>query len=306
MIVGHKKQREFLAKIAKSDNMPHALLFSGPEKIGKKMVAMEFAKTIFCEKKKEGYCGECYSCRNIDANNFPDLHILASADGNIEMEQVRDLEENLSLKPYGNLMKVGIIDDAHLLRKDAQNALLKTLEEPKGDTVLVMITPFPEMLLQTIRSRLQHLKFSLVSRTEIERLLMSLGADAEKAREISMVSSGQIGKSIEFLNDPEKMAFFNDAVSDITKLVRSGYFERFNYAKEINEEPENIVKVLDIWERFFRREMLLKVFGGKGAFHGQSLKKIKEAIDDISKTKYLISSTNTNKKLALENLLIKL
>jgi DNA polymerase-3 subunit delta' len=305
MTIGHKKQKEVLERLAKSKNIPHALLFSGVEKIGKKRVAVEFIKSIFCEKEK-GFCNECYSCKSIDSSSFPDLSIIEAKDRNIEIEEVRDLQNRLSLKSYNNSLKVGIIDDAHLMRKDAQNALLKVLEEPKGDTLLILITSYPQMLLPTVRSRLEEIKFSVVSRKEIEDHLISLGADQEKAKEIALISSGQIGKAIEFFNDEDKLKFFNKAVKDIVLLVRSEMYKRFDFAKEFKENQDEIVSVLDVWERFMRREILLKVYGSKGSLENYSLKKIKEVIDELEKTKYLIENTNVNKKLALENLLITL
>jgi DNA polymerase III subunit delta' len=301
MTVGHQKQKEVLKKIALGKNIPHALLFSGPEKVGKKKIAVEFVKSIFCDK----LCGQCYACRTIDSGNFPDLMLLSPVEGNIEIEQVRDLQNRLSLKSYNNSLKVGIINDAHLLRKDAQNALLKTLEEPKGDTLLIMITSYPELLLPTIRSRLQQIKFSIVSRKEIEDCLVSLGADIEKAKEIAMISSGQIGKAVDFYNDPEKLESFNKAVKSIASLCRADMGKRFEFAKDFKENQDDIIGVLDIWERFMRRELLLKIFSGKGTLN-YTLKRLKEVIDELEKTKHLIESTNVNKKLALENLLINL
>ncbi|MFA5730227.1 MAG: hypothetical protein WC938_03370 [Candidatus Paceibacterota bacterium] len=305
MTIGHKKQREVLERLAKGKNIPHALLFSGVEKIGKKKVAVEFIKSIFCEKEK-GFCGECYSCKSIDSSSFPDLSIIEAKDRNIEIEEVRDLQNRLSLKSYNNSLKIGIIDDAHLMRKDAQNALLKVLEEPKGDTLLILITSYPQMLLPTVRSRLEEIKFSIVSRREIEDYLISLGAKEEKAKEIALISSGQIGKAIEFFNNEDKLNFFNKAVKDIVSLARSEMYKRFDFAKEFKENQDEIVNVLDVWERFMRREILLKVYGNKGSLENYSLKKIKEVIDELEKTKYLIENTNVNKKLALENLLITL
>jgi len=305
MTIGHKKQREVLERLAKGKNIPHALLFSGVEKIGKKKVAVEFIKSIFCEKEK-GFCGECYSCKSIDSSSFPDLSIIEAKDRNIEIEEVRDLQNRLSLKSYNNSLKIGIIDDAHLMRKDAQNALLKVLEEPKGDTLLILITSYPQMLLPTVRSRLEEIKFSIVSRKEIEDYLISLGAKEEKAKEIALISSGQIGKAIEFFNNEDKLNFFNKAVKDIVSLARSEMYKRFDFAKEFKENQDEIVNVLDVWERFMRREILLKVYGNKGSLENYSLKKIKEVIDELEKTKYLIENTNVNKKLALENLLITL
>jgi len=305
MTIGHKKQKEVLERLAKGKNIPHALLFSGIEKVGKKKVAIEFIKSIFCEKEK-GFCNECYSCRSIDSSSFPDLSIIEAKDRNIEIEEVRDLQNRLSLKSYNNSLKVGIIDDAHLMRKDAQNALLKVLEEPKGDTLLILITSYPQMLLPTVRSRLEEIKFSVVSRKEIEDYLVSLGASEEKAKEIALISSGQIGKAIDFLNDKEKLNYFNKAIKDIISLAHSEMYKRFDFAKEFKENQDEIVNVLDIWERFMRREILLKVYGNKGSLENYSLKKIKEIIDELEKTKYLIENTNVNKKLALENLLITL
>jgi DNA polymerase-3 subunit delta' len=301
MIIGHQKQKEVLSKIVGGENIPHALLFSGPDKIGKKKTALEFVKSIFCKK----LCGECYSCRTIDSGTFPDLITLSAVEGNIEIEQIRDLQNRLSLKSYNNSLKVGIINDAHLMRKDAQNSLLKTLEEPKGDTLLILITAYPEMLLPTIRSRLQQIKFSIVSRKEIEGHLVSLGADTEKSKEIAMISSGQIGKAIEFYNDSDKLETFNTAVKDITTLCRSDMGKRFEFAKNFKENQNDIVGVLDIWERFMRRELLLNIFNGKGTLN-YTLKRLKEVIDELEKTKYLIENMNVNKKLALENLLINL
>jgi len=305
MVIGHKKQKEVLEKLAKGKNIPHALLFSGVEKVGKKEVAVEFIKSIFCNQEK-GFCGECYSCRTIDSANFPDLSIIEPKDRNIEIEEVRDLQNRLSLKSYNNSLKVGIINDAHLLRKDAQNALLKTLEEPKGDTVLILITSYPQMLLPTIRSRLEEIRFGVIARSEIESHLVSLGADNEKAKEIALISSGQIGKAIEFFLDEEKMGFFNQSVKNIVSLVNSEMYKRFDFAKEFKENQDEIVSVLDVWERFMRREILLKVYGSKGSLEKYSLKKTKEVMDELQKAKYLIENTNVNKKLALENLLITL
>jgi DNA polymerase-3 subunit delta' len=301
MTVGHQKQKDILKKMVLGKNIPHALLFSGPDKVGKKSVALEFVKNVFCEKS----CGKCYSCRTIDSNNFPDLMVLSPADGNIEIEQVRDLQNRLSLKSYNNFLKAGIIDNAHLMRKDAQNALLKTLEEPKGDTLLILITQYPEMLLPTIRSRLQQIKFSIVGRKEIEDRLVSLGAGKEKAKDIALISSGQIGKAIEFFNDPEKLEAFNEAVKNISTLCRADMGKRFAFAKEFKENQSDIINVLDIWERFMRRELLLKILKGKGTLN-YSLKRLKEVIDELERTKHLIESSNVNKKLALENLLINL
>ena len=299
MIVGNTKKIEFLKKI---NNIPHAMLFSGPELIGKKKIALEFIKSIFCKES----CQNCYSCKSIDSNSFPDLNIVEPIEGNIAIEELRNFIQKLSLKSYNNGLKVGIINDAHLMKKDAQNALLKTLEEPKGGTLIILISNHPEMILKTVRSRLINMKFSLASNKEIEDYLISLGASKEKAKEITLISSGQVGKAVNFYNDPLKVNFLRESIEDIISLTKSEMYKRFEYAKKFKEENEKIVEVLEIWERFFRKEMMSKIFNNSSSLNNYSFDKIKEIVKEIEKTKYLIESSNINKKMALENLLISL
>lgn len=299
MIVGNKKKIDILRQIIKSNNIPHAMIFSGPEMIGKKKIAIEFIKNIFCEE----LCGECYFCKSIEYN--PDINIISPVEGNIEIEEIRKAKERLSLKPYHNKIKALIIDDSHLMKSDAQNALLKMLEEPKGDTLIIFITPFREMLLKTIRSRAQEIKFSLVGNEEIEKYLISLGASSKKAKEISLISSGQIGKAINFFEDKSKMDFFNKSIEDIIFLSQSNISQRFQYAEKLKDDKIKIIEILDIWERFLRREILLKVFNYKSSVN-YSLQKTKELIDELEKIKYIIESSNINKRIAFESLLIKL
>ncbi|MGI6334959.1 MAG: ATP-binding protein [Minisyncoccales bacterium] len=299
MIIGNEKKVDILRQIIKSNNIPHAMIFSGPEMIGKKKIAIEFIKNIFCEE----LCGECYFCKSIEYN--PDINIISPVDGNIEIEEIRKAKERLSLKPYYNKIKALIIDDSHLMKSDAQNAFLKMLEEPKGNTLIIFITPFREMLLKTIRSRAQEIKFSLVGNEEIEKYLISLGASSKKAKEISLISSGQIGKAINFFEDKSKMDFFNKSIEDIMFLSRSNISQRFQYAEKLKDDKVKIIEILDIWERFLRREILLKVFNYKSSVN-YSLKKTKELIDELEKIKYIIESSNVNKRMAFESLLIKL
>lgn len=299
MIIGNKKKIDILRQIIKSNNIPHAMIFSGPEMIGKKKIAIEFIKNIFCEE----LCGECYFCKSIEYN--PDINIISPVEGNIEIEEIRKAKERLSLKPYHNKIKALIIDDSHLMKSDAQNAFLKMLEEPKGDTLIIFITPFREMLLKTIRSRAQEIKFSLVGNEEIEKYLISLGASSKKAKEISLISSGQIGKAINFFEDKSKMDFFNKSIEDIIFLSRSNISQRFQYAEKLKDDKIKIIEILDIWERFLRREILLKIFNYKSSVN-YSLQKTKELIDELEKIKYIIESSNINKRIAFESLLIKL
>jgi DNA polymerase-3 subunit delta' len=289
MIIGNTKKRELLYRIIDNKNIPHALLFSGPEMIGKKMIALDLINKIFG-----------------NSNYNPDVSIVSPIEGNIEIDEIRKAKQKLSLKSYYGKLKVLIIDDSHLMRKDAQNAFLKMLEEPKGDTLIIFITSYPQMILKTIRSRMQEVKFSLVAKSEIEEHLISLGALSEKASEIALISSGQIGKAINFFENQEKIDLFNNSIDDIVSLSNSKMKKRFEYAEKFKDDKGKINAIIDIWERFLRREMLIKIFNYKGSMLNCSLQKVKEMIDELEKMKYMIENSNANKKLLLENLLIKL
>jgi len=145
-MVGHYKQREFLKKSVELGRVPHALLFFGssPEK---KAIALEFVELL-----RGGAPGD---------NNFhPDLHVIEPGEGGeIKISQIRELHNKLSLKAYSARFKSVIIDRAHALNWEAQSAFLKLLEEPKGDTIFILITDYPDRLLPTILSRVERLRF---------------------------------------------------------------------------------------------------------------------------------------------------
>ncbi|MDD5569096.1 MAG: DNA polymerase III subunit [Candidatus Pacebacteria bacterium] len=308
-IIGHEKQRRILAKIISSGNIPHAFLFSGPQKIGKRKIALDFAKNLFCEEKIQGEaCGKCYSCRKVDELAIPDLSIVETEPEakEIKIEQIWNLSEKLALKSYGNSYKIGIIDDAHLMNLQAENALLKTLEEPRGKSVIILVSAFPDMLLPTVKSRMERIKFSLVSKEDIEKHLVSLGASSAKAKEIAMMSSGQIGKAIDFFENPEKMKLLDQAIKDIEHLCRSGFGDRFDYAKRLVEGTEDLNEILEIWERFFRRQIIYREMNESSGAKGYPVKKLIYIIKEIGKIKFLIATTNINKKMALENFLLNI
>lgn len=300
-IIGNQKQRDFLFKISKQENMQHAFLFSGDEMIGKKQIAIEFARNLACG------CGECKNCINFEKLKHPDLFFLSKEKEDIKIEELRDLQNFLNLKPYSAKKKIAIIENVHLMKKDGQNSILKTLEEPTDNSVLILITHLPEMLLGTIKSRVQRINFSPLNRKEINAFLISRGADKEEAEEISLYSSGKIGKALELFEDKDKKDFLLKTMKDIQILHRSDFEKRFEYVKNIYEDKEKINEFLDIFERFLRRTMLLKIFKrNSDAFSDFSILKIKETIEEIQKTKYYLNYTNTNKRLLLDNLIIKI
>ncbi|MBI3315701.1 MAG: hypothetical protein HYZ87_01830 [Candidatus Omnitrophica bacterium] len=170
--------KEYLGSALKKSRLPHALLFAGPARSGQREAALVLAKSLFCEKGiLEGGCDVCVQCRQVSGAAHPDLFILEVQKDSkvIKIEAVRELIARAGLRPFQARAKLFVIDGAERLNEDAQNALLKTLEEPEGSTFFVLITSSPERLLSTIRSRVHPLRF------------LPIETGAEKSPEIDLL-----------------------------------------------------------------------------------------------------------------------
>ncbi len=311
MILGHQKQWKFLEKSAELGKLPHALLFCGQEQLGKKTLAVEFAKFLNCQSKNEKPCHTCRNCQDIKKGIFPDF-IFIEPDASvkeIKIFQMRELIEKLSLRPYASSFKIAVLNNAHLMTREAQNCFLKFLEEPKGKTVLILITEYPETLLPTIISRVQKIKFFPVKIEEIKNYFLLQGVSDKEANYFSSLSSGKPGKALNFYLNPEELEKEKKLVSDLIKISQSDLAFRFQYVKSFSDLSQNNLKeILNGWLTYFRLILLSRFDGQKkmGDFSHYSLFKIEKIIKNIQTMMFLISSTNINSKMAFENLLIEL
>jgi len=307
-IVGHEKQWQFLKQSAELDKLSHAYLFSGQEKLGKKTLALEFIKLLDCQNGKVRPCQTCHSCQDIQKKQHPDLAIVEPINKEIQISQIRDLSWKLALKPFLASFKAAIIDQAHLMNQEAQSAFLKILEEPKGQTLLILISEYPEALLPTILSRTERLKFYLVSFSEIENYLKSEGLSESLTRELAQLSFGRPGIAVNFLLDPQKLENQNQKIKEILKISSSDLSSRFQYARDLSRNPQNIKEILDIWLRHFRDTLLAKTGSKKipSQFENYSITKLKNILRLIQSLNYLLSTTNVNPRLALEILMLEL
>jgi len=252
----HQKQWQFLKKSAELGRLPHALLFYGQKGLGKKALAIEFSKFLIGKTSPPDFI-------LIE----PPVSSKATAGRGIEIGQIRDLIKKLYLKPYLADFKIAVLNNAHLMTRESQNCFLKFLEEPTDKTYLILITEYPTMLLPTILSRVQKIRF-----------FPDKGWESEDNKEL---------------------------ISDLVKISESDLAFRFQYAK--NVPAENLKETLDAWLKYFRRIFINRLSGNETEdFSKYSLFKLKEIIGQIQSTKFLISTTNLNPRLALEILLIEL
>jgi len=307
MLIGHQKQLNYLKRIAESGKIPHALLFSGQKKLGKKTIASEFIFWLFEEPGVPKILGHPDFILIEPQEKHPEAErsslrgspapSSALVRGQIQINQIRDLSWRLSLKPIKAKLKAVIIDEAHSMTPEAQNCFLKTLEEPKGNTILILITEKPNFLLPTIVSRCQIIKFYPVKKDEIERYLKNQeGLSKEEIEEILEIAQGRPGRAVELAFAKEKFEFYKKRTKELAKIFNSNLSSRFQYAKEISTK-ENLQEILEIWLNYFRN-IFIKNCSTPSAKH------LGNILQQIQRTIYLISTTNINPRLALEILMM--
>ena len=298
MFFGYQKQQDFLWNAFKKERLAHAYLFSGEEEIGKKTLALNFIKSVFCGKKENRPCNRCLSCRMIDQLNHPDFVFLGGKEQEIKMGDIKNLCQRLILKASFSPFKAGLIDNAHLMNTSAENSLLKTLEEPKGPTVLFLISSRPNLLSETIRSRVQQIKFSLLSESEISDLVTEKITEEEKAREIIFLSRGRAGRAIRLIEDNDFFQKEKSAGAEFEMISKLDLAQKFDLAKSLSQQA--FAEKLTCWLVYLRRDLFQKVKSGE-----ETLNLIGK-IRAIERAIYVSSKTNANKKVILENLMLKI
>ena len=199
-ITGHRAIRELLARAAARGTVPPSLLFSGPEGVGKRLAAVALAQAVNCPDAAGGdACGTCASCRRIARGVHADVLIVEPGEsGAIKIDQVRDAIDRAAYRPFEGRRRVVIVDGADAVNADGQNALLKTLEEPPPASVFVLITDRPDVLLPTVRSRCQRLRFGGLAPAEVADVLMrEHGVAAADAHAAAAASDGSISRALE-------------------------------------------------------------------------------------------------------------
>lgn len=198
-IIGQDQATQLLQNALEKGSLAHALLFAGPAGVGKRMAADEVARALLCREGPSSSCGKCPSCHRVDIATHGDLYVVEPEPGRsgITIQQVRDLGAALSESPMEGERKAAIIDPADSMTTEAQNCLLKTLEEPPADTTLLLIAENTDLLLPTVRSRCRRVNFRPLDAELIERLLIERGEEAESAAVLARVARGSLRRALE-------------------------------------------------------------------------------------------------------------
>ena len=245
-IKGHVPAISFLKSSIRSRRFANAYIFCGPDGVGKKLTAVNFAKAVNCLSPDET-CGGCSSCIKIDSSNHPDVRLLIpQKDGaSVKIDDVRGIIKDIGLKPYEARSKIYIIDEAGSLTEEAANALLKTLEEPSPNSILILIAESVAQLSATIRSRCQVVKFFPLDTVMLEDMLVELhDLDRVKAHVLARVSCGRVGEALKL----QSQDYFNKRES-VIKACLSDSFLDLDFDKTAKRELSSLLNVMLTWYR---------------------------------------------------------
>ena len=320
-IIGQERPKRFLQAALRSERLAHALLFHGEERIGKLLTARVLAQAVNCEATPPpdppDACGACRSCHQIETGAHPDVTILTATSGKGETDQTREIESRFIYRPLIGRRKIVILDNADLLRREAANALLKTIEEPPPDSLIILVSSRPEALLPTIRSRCQEIRFAPLALDQVEAAVRrQRGLPQEDTRFLAVISGGRLGLALEA--DPETLRAER---AEFLRLVSPESVESIGAllatceAIAKSEQAETAFGWLATW---FRDLVLVKIGGNRARLVNADCQAQLEALASrlpvetmVDLAAYVESMTrglerNLNKQLLLESLLLRL
>jgi DNA polymerase-3 subunit delta' len=312
---GHERVREFLRSAVTHAQLSHALLFAGPDGIGKRLVALALAAWLQCERRGDDACGTCTACRQVAAGSHPDLQLVAVAPGKKEIgvDRVRELKRFMQLRPLGGTSKVGIIDDAHLLTVAAQNALLKTLEEPADRSLLILVANNPDDLLATVRSRCQRVRFSpLPADTVADILIARYELTADVAGELALLSEGSPGRALA-LRGALTHTGGGRLREQLATLGTARYFDLMQLATTLRQPENEAALKLEMVLAAYRDDAARAIGAAVGGDLAGPASPAPTAVAAILRRADLVHQTwramrrgNPNRQLLLEALLLRL
>jgi DNA polymerase-3 subunit delta' len=323
-LVGHQWAVDLLKQHIAQRNTRHAYLLTGPQGVGRRTLGLAFAQALNCPQQTNPGepCGQCKTCQRIANMAYSDLSIVQAdrVGGTLRVDQVREIQHSLALAPYEGHYRVALFlrfEEAHA---SAANALLKTLEEPNPQVILILTASSPEVLLPTITSRCEILRLRPVALDDLTRHVQDqLGISQEEARKMAHLSNGCPGAAIKFVQQPDLLETHQGWLDDLIQLLQANRVERFTYARPFSppESREKLRAILLAWHTLWR-DVLLQSASSTAALmnleYGEQIRYFSSQMDLQTAYHYLREfektldyiDRNVNNRLALEVLLLNL
>ncbi len=271
-LVGHEWAVDMLKKHVVNGTTRHAYLFAGPPGLGRRTLALRFAQALNCQTPVDvGIpCGECRDCKQIAAMQHADLSVIEptikdpnnpkelipAPNGEIRIQQIRELQKTINLKPYQSHYRVLIFLRFQQASVEACNALLKTLEEAPSYAVLILTADNPEQLLPTIVSRCEVLRLRPLPIEEVQRELETRGLETSRAKLIAHISGGRFGYALRLVGDQSLLEKREERLNDLQNLISASRVEKFAYADKLARDKESMRQAILIWLSYWRDVML--------------------------------------------------
>lgn len=320
-IIGHEQIIEHLENAIKLDKVSHAYILNGPEGSGKMMLAEAFATALQCEKKGTEGCMECHSCKQAASHNQPDIiYITHEKPNTISVDDIRkQINQDIGVKPYSSPYKIYIVDEAEKMNQQAQNALLKTIEEPPSYAVIMLLTTNADLFLPTIISRCIQMNLKSVPNDKIKEYLMKDYQIPDYQADIcTAFAQGNVGRAVQLAVSEHFTELKNSAVQLMMRIKDIDVYEMGEAVKQISEYKMSVNDYFDIMTVWYRDVLMYKatmdvnglIFkeqahdikkqASKSSYHG-----IQEILNALEKAKVRLNA-NVNFDIVIELLLLKM
>jgi len=275
-LLGHEEQVSRLKKMLEEHRLPHAVLISGPEGVGKRRMAEILSAALLCGRENAP-CGQCESCRAMQQEKHPDYYLLEPESSgktarSIRIEQLRTMQSEIARLPLLSACRVVLIDEAERMNETAENSLLKTLEEPVGEVYFLLAAHARSALLDTIRSRCMPMNLGMLSSEAIQEALRGRGVPAAQAEELAMLSDGSLGHAVR-LWEKNGLALRDDALSCLEALPHLSEEQIFARGKAFEEmQKDQIMEWLGYQCMLLRDLLVLYRDGGSDKIYHRDVR----------------------------------
>ena len=260
-ILGHEQIKNHFRNAVQTGKVSHAYILSGEAGMGRKSLANAFALNLLCEKGLPDPCMQCHACKQVLAGSHPDLiYVTHEKPASIGVDDIREqINDTILVRPYSSYYKIYIVDEAEKMTVQAQNALLKTIEEPPSYAVILLLTTNPDAFLPTILSRCVQLKLKPLKDVVVkEYLIQSLGVEESQAEIYAAFARGNLGKAIHLAESEDFKRMYDEILHMLKHLKEADISELLDYIHKLREENLDIYSCLDFMQMWYRDVLMYK------------------------------------------------